>query len=245
MATECGPLLFSVCCSCSCPPVGASGRAPSPPPPAAEGEEDDPLGSFEEAGADGADPGRRVEHGRAAAEPRRRALPKSGAQGPRERRRLRDRRGLRAVLPRRDRPLERVSGDQGGGAGALCQEPHLVLRAAGRERRHLGRGQQGEHLGEVPDGRQAQRDLGAGLGGQDLEGRRRLLPGGTAEPLRGGDRLGDLRLLHRSGRRRGGVRAAATTPQARTTTSPSRASPATRAALGYFGSRTTSRTATG
>ena len=64
MATECGPLLFSVCCSCSCPPVGASGRAPSPRPrPPRRGRRS--ARSFEEPELR-ADPGRRVEHGRAA-----------------------------------------------------------------------------------------------------------------------------------------------------------------------------------
>ena len=42
----------------------------------------------------------------------------------------------------------------------------------------------GQHVGDLPDGRRAQEDLGAGLEGEQLEGRPRRLPGRAAQALR-------------------------------------------------------------
>ena len=86
----------------------------------------------------------------------------------------------------------------------ICKKTGIEFeRGPGRQRRPRGRRQQGQRLGRVPHGRPAQEDLGQGLEGQELEGRRPELPGRGARALRPGHRLGHVRLLHRGDQRRG------------------------------------------
>ena len=65
------------------------------------------------------DRGGRLQHGRSLHDRGGRALPGAGERRPDHGRRLRHRRRLRALLPRRDRPLERLAPDQGRGGGDL------------------------------------------------------------------------------------------------------------------------------
>ena len=155
-----------------------------------------------------------------------------------------NRRRVRALLPRRDRRVERLAADRGGRGGALRQERRSTSSAPGRERRDLDRRQQGQRLGDLPDRRPAQEDLGAGLEGRQLARPRSHVPRRRAQALRRRHGLGHLRLLHRARSSARKARAAATTRRARTTTSPCAASPATRARSGTSASPTTRRTAT-
>ena len=93
------------------------------------------------------DRGRRLEHGRPVHDRRRRALPAGEPRRAGDGRRLRHRRRLRALLPRRDRPLERLPPDQGRGGRDLRGRGDRVRRVPGRERRAHGRRQHGERLG--------------------------------------------------------------------------------------------------
>ena len=111
---------------------------------------------------------RRLQHGRALRHRRGRGVPRRGRRR-RHRRHLRHGRRLRALLPRRDRPLERLAADQGRGGGDLRGERRRVRRAPGRQRRAHGRRQHGERLGDLPHGRRAERDLEARLEGEQLE----------------------------------------------------------------------------
>ena len=163
-----------------------------------------------------------------------------GLQAPERRRRrhrrhLRHGRRLRALLPRRDRPLERVAADQGRGGGDLRGERRRVRRVPGRERRAHDRRQHGERLGDLPHRRAAEHDLEAGL-----EGRRtgtRSTPRSptcrSSSSARARTRARSTTSPTRSTARR--ARAAPTTRRARTTTSSCRASPASEGGLGYFG----------
>ena len=81
------------------------------------------------------------------------------------------------------------------------QQHRLVARVHGRERRTHGRRQPRQHVGDVPHGRRAEEDLGAGLQGQQLEGCPRGLPERAAAALRPRDRLRDVRILHRGDQR--------------------------------------------
>ena len=134
---------------------------------------------------------------------RRRGLPEEEQGGTRHGRHLRHGRRLRAVLPQRDRPLERVAADEAGRGGQVPRRRRQVGRVHGRERRPLGRRQQAEHVGELPHGRRAEEGLGAGLEGQQLEPDPRQLPERAAEALRRRHRLGHVRLLHRGDQRQG------------------------------------------
>ena len=160
---------------------------------------------------------------------------KAGAGRRRDRRHLRHRRRVRALLRRRDRPLERVATDRRGRAGALRGGGRRVHRVPGRHRRADERREHRERLGDVPDRRAAEGDLGAGLEGHELEPGRPVVPRRPAQLYGAGHRLRHVRLLHRRRSTARRARAAPTTRRARTTTSSSRASRATGAALGYFG----------
>ena len=70
-----------------------------------------------------------------------------------------------------------------------------------RQRRADRRGEQGQHLGRLPDRRPAEEDLGARLEGQQLEPGRPEVPQRAAEAVRRGHRLGHVRLLHRRDQR--------------------------------------------
>ena len=84
---------------------------------------------------------------------------------------------------------------------------HRVHRVPGRRGCPHGRGQHGERLGGLPDGRPAEDDLGAQGRGQDheLEPGRSELPGPGACPRGSRHGLGNVRLLHRRDQRRGGA----------------------------------------
>ena len=85
-------------------------------------------------------------------------------------------------------------------------------------------------------------DLEAGLGGQDLEGRRRLLPGGTAR-LYGWDRLGTFDYFTEAVVGEEGASRSDYTNQNDNVIVTGVAGD--KGSLGYFGLRTTSRIATG
>ena len=64
---------------------------------------------------------------------------------------------------------------------AICEENGISSgRIRDRQRRPYRRRQPRERLGYLPDGRAAQRDLGAGLDGQQLEPGRPVVPGRAA-----------------------------------------------------------------
>ena len=94
----------------------------------------------------------------------------AGLQGRGGRRRhgrhLGHRRRLRALLRRRDRSLERVTPDRRGGDRALRGGRHRVRRVPHRHRRAHQRRERRERLGDVPDDRTAEGDLGARLEGR-------------------------------------------------------------------------------
>ena len=71
-----------------------------------------------------------------------------------------------------------------------------------------------------------------------------VVPGRPAQALRRGNGLGHVRLLHRRDQRRGRARVAPTSRRPKTTTSPSRESPAIVAPSATSASRTTRRTRT-
>ena len=127
---------------------------------------------------------------------------------------------------------------------AVRRRRRRVRRAARRERRaHRGR-QPRERLGDVPDRRAAEGDLGARLDDRELAGRRPELPRRAASALRAGHGLRHVRLLHRRRRRRGGREPHRLSRPRRTTTSRSPASPETGEHSDTSASRTTSRTRT-
>ena len=88
---------------------------------------------------------------------------------------------------------------------ALQEGRHQLRGGSGRQRRADGRSQQREP-GHLPDGRSARPDLDAGRPGQQLVRRHRPRPAVRRghRALRPGHRLRHVRLLHRSGQRRGG-----------------------------------------
>ena len=81
--------------------------------------------------------------------------------------------GFERFLPRRDRPFERLTADRRGRGRDLRGERRRVPRAPGRERRPDRRREPRERLGDLSDGRGAQRHLEARLEGEDLGGRPR------------------------------------------------------------------------
>ena len=152
---------------------------------------------------------------------------------------------LRALLPRRDRPLGRFASDEGS-ARRKCKTTNIgwLARVHRRQRRTHGRRQQGEHVGDMPHGRRAEEDLGTRLEGQQLEGRPRVVPGRVAQALRSRHGLGHVRLLHRGDQRQGQGVALGLLGRPRTTTCSSRASPVRRVAWGTSATRTSRRTRT-
>ena len=95
------------------------------------------------------------------------------------------------------------------------------------------------------DGRRAQEDLGAGLEGEQPARRARELPQRAASPLRGRNRLRDVRVLHRGDQRSRSRESPPTTRPPRTTTCSSKVLRAPRAGSATSASRTTRRTRAG
>ena len=126
-------------------------------------------------------------------------------QGPRHRRHRRHRRRLQALLPRRNRHLERLASDPEGRDGSVPRGGHQVHRAAGRVRRADRRRQSAEHLGQVADRRRPQEDVGAGRAEprHEVEPGPLRVAGAAADAVRPGRRLRHVRLLHRSRERQG------------------------------------------
>ena len=111
---------------------------------------------------------------------------------------------------------------------ALQGEGHRVHRAAGR---HDGLSVvvNEEQLGDLPDDGRAQEDLGPeAQHGHEVGPSIRRWPGRADQAVRPGRGLGDIRLLHRGHQRQGQAEPLRLHAVARTTTSWSRASPATR-----------------
>ena len=153
----------------------------------------------------GPDRGGRLQHGRPLHDRGCGAVPGRAARGRGDGRCLGHRRRLRTLLPRRDRPLERLAPDQGRRGGpALQGRRRRVRRVSGRKRRSHGRCQQGQRLGNLSDHRAAGEDLGTRLEGEELERDRPVLPGRGTVAFRARHRLGHVRLLHRRDQRRGG-----------------------------------------
>ena len=90
-------------------------------------------------------------------------------------------------------------------------------------------------LGDVPHGRPAEEDLGAGLESQQLAATSTRVPGRQAGPLRARHGLGHLRLLHGRDRRRGGREPLATTPPSEDDNVIVRGVSGEKGALGYLG----------
>ena len=128
-------------------------------------------------------------------------------QGQSHGRHLRHRRRFQEVLPRRDRHHRCLAPDPQGGDGSLQEARRRVLRAAGRLRRADRGREPEERLGQVPDRRRAQEDVGAGAQGK-ITSWNQVSPDWPNEPLKlfgAGRRFRHLRLLHRSDRRQGQV----------------------------------------
>ena len=96
------------------------------------------------------------------------------------------------------RPMRTIRGEAVPG-----QRRPPVERVHRRERRADGRRQQAEHVGALPVGGRAQEDLGARLAGGQLERRSPGLPRRSDPPVRPGNGLGDVRVLHRGDQREG------------------------------------------
>ena len=180
---------------------------------------------------------RRVEHGVSGHRGRRRRISEAEHRHAGHGRPLRHRRRFPEVLPQRNRHLERVAADRGGRDRGVQEGRHRLHRAAGRLRRHGGRRESEEHLGDVDHGRRTEEAVGAG----------RARKGSAVEP--GARRAGPIRKSTCSAPASTPARsttspksstarprsAAATTRRARTTTSSCRVSPAIQNALGYMG----------
>ena len=103
--------------------------------------------------------------------------PEDAAEGRGHRRHLGHRRRVRALLPRRDRPLQRVAPDQGVRERELSEERDQVGGVHRRERRHHDRHEQAEHMGDLPHDGRAQEDLEHRVERRQLEGHSSRLPG--------------------------------------------------------------------
>ena len=136
---------------------------------------------------------------------RRRIPDLQARQGARHGRHRRHRRRLQALLPRRDRHLQRLASDPEGRDGGLPRRRHQVHGAAGRVRRADRRGQPAEHLGQVADRRGPEEDVGAGRAGprHQVESGALRVAGAAADAVRPWRRLRHVRLLHRSRERQG------------------------------------------
>ena len=104
----------------------------------------------------------RFEHRRSARHSRRRAVPQAAARRQGHGRHLGHRRRLRALLSRRDRPLQRLTADRGRRDARLREEAaSSYVELPGRERRARRRREPRQRLGRLPHGRPAEEDLGA------------------------------------------------------------------------------------